>query len=266
MKKKWLFSIVVITLFVQLTSCRKTFKNDNSPQNSEIVQSINSLLTSAPICDVAKITYWNIVDTPIAKFSYNLDGNPTMVEFSSVGTDRAHLLFRYDEKRRLSDYISPASFEPNTSYAFWYNYIYDRKNRVLVDTGYLFGSIINNIPQPNEMYKSSGNYEYDDQGRITKVRRQYFQNGVPIYVVVYDYAYDSSGNLVGYGPYDDKVNIHRTNKVWQFIDRNYSMNNPATAVQYNNLGYPLQFIGMNEMIFANWINLRQSVIEYQCHE
>ena len=37
--------------------------------------------------------------------------------------------------------------------------------------------------------------------------------------------------------YDHKVNIHRTNKVFMFVDRDYSMNNPFSAATYN--GYLL---------------------------
>jgi hypothetical protein len=263
MKKICLYSIAML-LF---TSCSKSLKNENDLQ-SEVLQGASLSQASVPGCNVAKITYLTSVDTPgIAKFYYNLKGDPTMILFNSVGTDRGgHLEFRYDLKHRLSDYISPMSTDPNTSYYFWYTYAYDSKNRVLVDTGYLFGAIVNNIPQPNEVYKSSGNYEYDTQGRITRITRRYFQNGNFIFETVYNYAYDPKGNLVGFGPYDDQLNIHRTSKVLQFVDRNYSVNNPATAVKYNSFGYPLQFNTLNEITFAFRIDLRQSVIEYQCHE
>jgi hypothetical protein len=264
MKKLFLCSIAAISLF----ACRKSLKNEVSTQGGQVLHAANFSAATAPGCDIERIVYHTPTDTPgIAKFSYGLHGGPTMVQFNTVSTDRGgHLLFQYDKKRRLTDYFSPMSMDPNTNYAFWYHYTYDQQNRVLVDTCYLFGAIVNGVPQPNETYKSSGNYTYDTLGRITQVRRLYFQNGVPVYVYVYNYAYDGRGNLAGYGPYDDRVNIHRTNKVWQFIDRNYSMNNPATATDHNSFGYPLQFNSPDDMIFAYRIDLRQSEIEYHCRE
>ncbi len=57
--------------------------------------------------------------------------------------------------------------------------------------------------------------------------------------LVNEYSYDINGNLVLPGiTYDNKVNIHRTNKVFMFVDRDYSMNNPFTAPAYNGYGLP----------------------------
>jgi len=59
--------------------------------------------------------------------------------------------------------------------------------------------------------------------------------------------YDANGNLPipdWTGVYDDKVNILRTNKVWQFVNINYSQNNllindGAFPTRYNEYGLPL---------------------------
>ncbi|MBA4168642.1 MAG: hypothetical protein H0X41_14045, partial [Chitinophagaceae bacterium] len=61
------------------------------------------------------------------------------------------------------------------------------------------------------------------------------------------YYYDSTGNLmdtVGFLPravYDNKVALYRTNKVWQFVNRNYSLNNSVAAVSYTASGLPVEF-------------------------
>ena len=84
------------------------------------------------------------------------------------------------------------------------------------------------------------------------------------------FNYDASGNMVGYNVYDNKINIHRTNKIWMFIDRDYSINNPHSPYvayspgTYNSFGLPVQinylpnFLGMT---------LYPGVeVKYQCDE
>jgi hypothetical protein len=60
-----------------------------------------------------------------------------------------------------------------------------------------------------------------------------------------DYVYDANGNLVNGAVYDNKLNINRTNAVWMFITRDYSVNNPFTASQYNQNSLPLRFTATN---------------------
>jgi hypothetical protein len=44
--------------------------------------------------------------------------------------------------------------------------------------------------------------------------------------------------VTSYSGYDDKVNLDRTNPIWQFLDRDYSMNNRFIAEKYNAAGLP----------------------------
>lgn len=269
MKKKWVFRIAYLLLFVQLVSCRKSFKEDQLSQKAESLQSAKLARAPIPNCVIEKITSWSGVDSPqIARFYYNEWLNPVRVEFKYVGTGRPHLFFAYDKEQRLTDYYAPYQLDPNTAYEFWYNYTYDRSGeRVLIDTQYLFGSIVDGVPQPNPTYKSAGNYEYDYKGRVSKVKRTYIlQTGPPYPTFVDTYTYDTTGNLLGYGPYDYRTNMHRTNKVWQFIDRNYSVNNPTTAGKYNKYGYPLWFKTSTPFVFtfAYQVDLNNSEILYKC--
>ena len=41
--------------------------------------------------------------------------------------------------------------------------------------------------------------------------------------------------------YDDKTSLASTNKIWQFISRDYSRNNRELALTYNSQGLPLTF-------------------------
>lgn len=256
-------------LFVLLVSCRKSFQEDRQLQNTESLQSAKLARAPIPTCLIEKITSWSGFDSPqIAKFAYNEWANPIRVEFNQTGTGRPNLMFAYDKEQRLTDYYAPYRLEPNTSYEFWYNYLYDQTGqRVLVDTQYLFGSIIDGVPQPNPAYKSAGNYEYDYKGRVSKVKRtMILQSGPPFPTYVTTYQYDTTGNLLGYGPYDYRTNMHQANKVWQFIDRNYSVNNPTTAGKYNKMGYPLWFKTSTpfSFTFAYQIELNNSEIVYKC--
>lgn len=269
MKKKWFFPIVYLLLFVQLFGCRKTFQEDRQLQNTESLQSAKLVKAPIPTCLIEKITSWSGVDSPqIAKFAYDYSGNPVRVEFNHTGTGRPNLSFTYDKEGRLTDYYAPYRLEPNTAYEFWYHYTYDQTGeRVLIDTQYLFGSIVDGVPQPNPAYKSAGNYEYDYKGRVRKVTRTVMlQSGPPFPTYVDTYQYDTTGNLLGFGPYDSRTNMHRANKVWQFIDRNYSVNNPTKAGKYNKLGYPLWFKTSPPFwfTFAYQIDLNNSEIEYLC--
>src|SRR5882757_2324396 len=57
---------------------------------------------------------------------------------------------------------------------------------------------------------------------------------------VITYQYDASGNLFP-NNHDNKVSLLLTNKVWRFINRDYSINNPVVADAYNDHGLPTAF-------------------------
>ena len=82
-------------------------------------------------------------------------------------------------------------------------------------------------------------YTYDGTCRVIKtsaIDLSIAGGGTP---AVNTYTYDASGNLVRPGiVYDNKVNIHRTNKIFMFVDRDFSMNNPFTAATYNGYSLP----------------------------
>ena len=78
-------------------------------------------------------------------------------------------------------------------------------------------------------------YKYDDKGNLAYTARQYRAMrswGEAVY-----------NDTFRVGSYDTKIHLRRTNKMWMFIDRNYSVNNPFTAASYNSYGLPLMFDG-----------------------
>lgn len=269
MKKKWFFGIAFAFLLLQLIACTKSFKEDQLLRSREPLQAVNLISAPIPTCRIDRITSWSAYDTPeIIKFTYNLKGSPTFGQRNHSGTGSPHLLFYYDKKNRLTDYIGPYQDDPNSAYEFWFHYTYDQTGeRVLIDTQYNFGMMVNGVPQPNPAYKSAGNYTYDAQGRIASVTRtQILQSGPPYPSFTDSYVYDTKGNLEGFGPYDNRTNFYQTNKVWQFVARNYSVNNPAWAEKYNINGYPLRFRTQAPASFSflNQLDLHDSEITYQC--
>lgn len=228
-----------------------------------------------PDCRIKKLTYGREFDPLFvnAVFHYNSKGNPTSVVYDYVSTARPNLLFRYDHKGRLKEFIAPYN---NDNYELWFKYEHDHKGRIISDTQNVFGTFIDSTPAPSGYLQAPGFYEYDMYDRISKITRHY-----PMNTVIEDnYEYNSDGNLERirsftngspsgiqtFNSYDDKVNIFRTNKIWMFVGRNYSKNNQIAATSYNSKGLPTQF---NSPVFgAFWFlhetDLSISTIEYQC--
>jgi hypothetical protein len=260
MKKKLLFVFVC----VQLLACNKFDFDDLWHQHN-------------PDCRIEEIAYHPDYDphpdTIFAKFSYDHKGNPTKIISSFVATGRPSHFFRYDKKGRLVDYLGLNS-ENSSGYHFWYHYKYDQNGRIIEDSSHLFGNMINGQPQPDGGSSSKGNYEYDAYDRVKKVTRLYSFG-----VETNEYIYNQAGNLAIHNQYFDshlarsdtfhydlKVNLHRTNKLWMFLNRNYSRNNPKPATLYNKSGLSLQYRlpVNNDFNFLISIELSHSDIRYRC--
>lgn len=209
-------------------------------------------------CQVTNMTY-SFSSTPVGvTISYNKWGDPVSVLQNQPGTGHPDGIFRYDNKRRLTDYIGMYS---NGGFEFWHRYVYD-KGRVVRDTTYFFGIVVDDEP---DWYLDGAviTYEYDQYGRIIHTSQDWFSSpGFPLDTY---YSYDSKGNLVIPGvTYDNKVSVHRTNRIWMFIDRNYSLNN-AYATAWNNNGLPTK-MGLSDQggQFAGFYYGSLDTLYYQC--
>ncbi|HVS96836.1 MAG TPA: hypothetical protein VHE54_10130 [Puia sp.] len=222
MKQLYPFALVAATLL--LSSCKKEIDyighhyNEASPYN------------------IAKITWtqpWGYPDT--LTFSYDKWGNPISATRPRPSTGAPTFEFRYDGHHRLTDYIGMYA-PPAQAAEFWHRYIYNAHGLIGTDSVYIFPSVINGQMVPTEHTMSRATQlTYDRYDRVIK------QSAVPGQYDSVVYTYDAAGNLSGRGPYDDKVNFRRTSKVWMFIDRDYSINNPFIASSYNNAWLPLHF-------------------------
>jgi hypothetical protein len=196
------------------------------------------------ICAIQNVTVRNTddksadVSTVHYSFYYNICGNPDSVINDEVATGNPNLVFKYDKHNRLIQFLRPYT---NGSYETLDKYGYNNKNHIVYDTLYLFGLIVNNVPQTNDWPQVSyTSYVYDLQDRVVGQTDSIFVSGKFIVANQKTYTYDSKGNLILSGVvYDNKLNIKRTNAIWMFITKDYSVNNPFKANFYNSWGLPL---------------------------
>lgn len=184
-----------------------------------------------------------------AVFYYNKYGNPDSVRHTFVSTGFTNTDFRYDAQQRLTDYIRSYAF--NKTFETWSHYIYDSNNKTITaERRYIFGTLTT-ASEPTTYYTfSTINITYDAQGRR---------------VGPYD-TYDAAGNKIIQGvTYDNKVNIHRTNKIWMFVDTDYSRNNPIAVDSYNRYGLPQQF-SSNTKLYYSFLgrDIKGTTVKYMC--
>jgi hypothetical protein len=197
------------------------------------------------LCKIESMQAFTFYDSAVPRhFFYNEFDNPTRVAFDdSPGTGTPFYDFFYDDQQRL---IKFASFESHY-------YTYNDDGLAVIDS--IFGGYAGGD------FRYEEKIFYDDAKRIIRTERTlYFPEDDPNFgeVVTVNYEYDSRGNLVKPGvTYDNQTNVHRTNKVWMFIDKDYSVNNPLPGpTHYNNVGLPL-----NNVAFLG--NAAESV-DYNC--
>lgn len=200
-------------------------------------------------------------------FQYDSNGNPIArrrSDWSETGL-ALNYYFIYDSIGRLSDLIIPRydtydSIEPGTIFQSWHRYKYDSQNRIIYDSVYAEGYIgkfgHTYIPVDNfynTMSISEVRYEYDFKNRITGATAKFLS---PTYNYTGDYSrnefvYDyknlkkrteiyynqdgSAGNSYVYDflTYDDKINLNSTHPVFQFLNRDFSLNNPDSVADFS---------------------------------
>jgi hypothetical protein len=227
---------------VQLVSCVKPPKDfDPRDGNNEFNN-----------CRIKRITR---ADGVTFDFVYNSKGDPVSVTPSHISSGQPKKAFLYDKKGRLSKYISPYD---DDRYETLHSYVYDNFNRVTIDSDFVFGQ----LSLPGQALGLSVQYlSYDKLNRVTA---DSVINVRPItFTYVQHYEYNAAGNRTLFSPtYDDKLNFHRTNKIWMFVDRDYSVNNPATADSYSFFRLPLSFTD-DDVNFLGY-GIGTSKIEYDC--
>jgi hypothetical protein len=212
--------------------------------------------------------------------TYNIHGDPVTMTSSVPGEGGElydNIFFRYDEYERLRDCFFAYPSDPNGPFPIgsidlWHRFTYPSPH-VIIDSFFNYdGPGIPPVENPPSTFEPVDvtTYELDKEGRTIRT------NGSRIT------TYDDRGNVVRPGiGYDNKVNPYRTNKVWQLLFQDYSMNNPifpATAyrpatsfiVNFNKLGLPLAYHDFSEGDFGInlffYIEVEDLGISYSCDQ
>lgn len=233
-------AIAIIALPISLASCMK--ENISEQQISQAVAS-NVTTIDLSKCKLRRLYYIVYNDiSATAVFSYNKAGNPYSVLYSNGGTGVSDYYFFYDAKNRLKEYHG--SWTGSRNY-----YTHNAMDQIVKDSAVIM-DCCGRLTSINV-----SRIEYDAQGRIVKetIVNKFNDYGPAGGVYRPTYTYDARGNLAVAGwkssSYDNKVNPLRQSPVFQFIHRNYSMNNPAVQPKYNSLGLPLSMVPYNDEFF-----------------
>lgn len=192
---------------------------------------------------------------PVVTFHYNAEGNPISM-LTNYGPFANNIIyyFRYDLYQRLIAFDRRelrATGDSITVSRHRYSY---PDESIIIDTLYWFNS-----PIPNLIYT----YNLDARGRVVKST---YPLEDPFPPVITDYVYDGNGNLERPGvTYDNKMNLFCTNRIWQFIFRDYSENNPSSfglISSYNSFNLPTHMGSASGYLFEN--SYRNLVISYSC--
>lgn len=214
------------------------------------------------ICNIKSITIPGAKPaTPnVFTFKYDAWGNPLSFTNTAVANSTPILVFTYDAQHRLKEFYKPFA---NGLFESWAKYVYDVSGRIIRDTTYNFGTVTPAGPANSYSYYVS-NYTYDANCRIISTSTVLAPGQFPQTRI---FNYDANGNLIKPGVvYDNNVNLHRTNKVFMFVDTDFSMNNPLPATKYNGYGLP-SVIGpgplLPGLVFLN-TQLDNATIKFQC--
>ena len=217
--------LAVVIASILLSSCHKIL--DYGPDQPPPNYRIKSIQFNAPPVPHTGIFY------------YNRWGNPDSVIFGWVATGTPNFYFNYNKKKQLREikenYV-------NGLYEKWHRLGLNNKGQIMTDTLYVFGVQGQDPETSNYWYKRIEYYQYDKLGRIIKVITDHIH---PDYdTTSFTYAYNSEGNLDNphyIEQYDNKRNPFTLHPVWQFIQRDYSLNNPIPAAEYNSFRLPTRF-------------------------
>ncbi len=188
-------------------------------------------------CAIKEFAYKGLfLNADTLRFAYNGAGNPVSVIRRVPRTGAPNFFFQYDKKNRLTDLVGSYGPTVHDVLEIWNIYFYDAAGRIVKDSVYFFPEIVDGHPTAGEFGSAWVIlYEYDTKDRVSKTSAVFS----PDFSQDETFSYDAAGNRTG-DTYDNKVNFHQTNKIWMFLDRDYSVNNPVTKASYtyNSAGLP----------------------------
>lgn len=228
-------------------------------------------------CQIKSITQETFYGPFIATFYYNSKGDPDSILYNTGGgsTGSPEYHFVYNTKGRMTQLIEAYRYKPGygVSYDAWHLYQYNDKGQIVSDTTYRFGVSEPGYRPDQGTYVDYEDifyttYTYDAQGRIIQTNTQGIagsSSGPKIYTA--NFTYDAAGNQVREGvAYSTARNINTTNSIWQFLNRDYSVNSPLAPTAVNEQNLPLGYGADNGGIYNYFlsIELHPVAIAYNC--
>jgi hypothetical protein len=191
-------------------------------------------------------------------FTYDVHGNPLSVVSDQHGTGNGAHFFTYDEFQRLIKY----EYELVQTKNYQYEGMSRRASGAEITD--VFG---------RELLET---YTYDDKGRIIKsvlelVSSPFEDEEFPTETKEYVYLNDDLNSILVNGSqvnpdvtYSSKPSVYMSNKVWKFVNQNYSKHSVSGIATSNFFGLPLTFKAEDyEFPFLD-IEGRGSTITYHC--
>ena len=238
-------SILVLAGSIFIAGC---VKETSLPETTSLSQSVSNDATTPDLskCKIRRIYQLYLPNMrATALFTYNGAGNPYSVVYTPGGTGVHDHYFFYDAKNRLKEYRLMWSFYLDEIHYYRHN----AQNQIVIDSA-IYSDANGSYPLVNV-----STLEYDVLGRVVKETIVNIKNGNETLNPTRrpTFTYDSRGNLAVAGwkssSYDFKINPLRQSPVFQFIMRNYSMNNAAPQAKYNSIGLPLSMDPTNDTFF-----------------
>jgi len=227
-------------------------------KSNEYLQKLDDIGKSCRIKTFIYTSFSPEVDT--LSLHYNILGDLDSATYPQ-GSTQPNFYFRYDNHRRLLDFVN-AFHAGNGLYWFRYFYPNEESANASTDTLYMSPAETTNWPPPINSGKAWTAFEYDSLGRLSFVNNN---GSEPV-----SYSYDARGNLIIdetflHGP-DDKINLNRTNRVLQFLDQDYSVNNLFIANAYNSYGLPtdITIVNVGAINFLGFTPYKTAKVEYEC--
>jgi hypothetical protein len=282
MKKIQTKNTILVLPFVLsffLTGCQKLFDYIHKPGNGDVVSNI---------CQVQTIKSDGLYGANYV-FNYNKRGDLESIITDVLVDGNPNVFFTYDNKHRASQVLSSFTATPTTPGNVWSleKFFYNSSNQIVKDSVYKFLAIgEDGVIISSYLSLSIAVFQYDAFNRIIACSDSVWFYGIFTNTDHYIYKYDENGNLAYTArqyqgttpliykdtfrimPYDNKISIRRTNKMWMFLDRNYSVNNSLSgATSYNSFGLPVFFDSRKYLQGLNYLTtvLRGNVtVEYKC--
>ena len=249
--------LLLLTLFVschKIDELRYDLQNGNADLKQCVIKEIDFQFSTELLFGATQL-----------KFTYNSKKDPVTMTPDFIDDGSPIRVFYYDKAGRLTQF---AGIFPNGAFEFWHNYFYDRSDRIVGDSLYTLGRI---GQLGGASIKAFSQLSYDHLNRITREIKTSNALNPDRSDTTY-FQYDAAGNLNGgQGPYDHNVNPLLTNKIWRFLDRDYSVNNSIQATAYDEHRLPILYsnnLGGHQMELFEY-NIQPALgltLQYDCTE